>query len=81
MLWLKATAPKAGNQQNIASSMANQLRVQIEESRLAFVRADAVVLLGATAKRHNIDYFTLLKTDGEWKFLSLSCMGRPIESD
>ena len=55
--------------------------IRVEEGRLAFVRADAVLFVGAIAERHNIDYFTLIKTDGEWKFLSLSYVGRPIESD
>ncbi len=32
------------------------------------------------AKRHNIDYFTLIKIDGQWKYLNLSYVGTPVDS-
>jgi hypothetical protein len=33
------------------------------------------------AERHNIDYFTLIKTDGVWMFLTLAYVGTPVESE
>lgn len=53
--------------------------IHIDGGRLGFVRADAVLFVGDEAKRHNIDYFTLIKVDGEWKFLSLSYVGTPVD--
>ncbi len=55
--------------------------VHVDGGRLAFARADAVLFVGDSAERRNIDYFTLIKTDGAWKFLSLSYLGRPAESE
>jgi hypothetical protein len=55
--------------------------VHVDGGRLAFVRADALWVVGNSAERRNIDYFTLIKTDGAWKFLSLSYLGRPTESE
>jgi hypothetical protein len=55
--------------------------VHIDEGRLAFVRADALLFVGEKAERHNIDYFTLIKTNGAWRFLTLSYVGTPIESE
>lgn len=55
--------------------------IHIDGGHLGFVRADAIVFVGEEARRHNIDYFTLIKTDGEWKFLSLSYIGKPVDSE
>ena len=54
--------------------------IHIDEGHLGFVRADTILFVGEEAKRHNIDYFTLMNIDGEWKFLSLSYVGTPIDS-
>ena len=54
--------------------------IHVDGERLAFVRADALLFVGEEAKRHNVDYFTLIKTNEEWKFLSLSYVGTPIDS-
>ena len=55
--------------------------VYVDGGRLAFVRVDAVLFVGDSAERRSIDYFTLIKTGGAWKFLSLSYLGRPVESE
>jgi hypothetical protein len=55
--------------------------VHVDGSHLAFVRADANLFVGEKAERHNIDYFTLIKTNGVWKFLTLSYVGTPVESE
>ncbi len=55
--------------------------VRVDGGHLAFVRADAVLFIDEKAERHNIDYFTLIKTDGVWKFLTLAYVGTPVESE
>jgi hypothetical protein len=55
--------------------------IHVDGGHLAFVRADATLFVGEEAKRHNIDYFTLIKTNGLWKFLTLSYVGTPVESE
>ena len=55
--------------------------IHIDGGHFGFVRADAILFVGEEAKRHNIDYFTLIKTDSEWKFLSLSYIGTPVDSE
>jgi ketosteroid isomerase-like protein len=44
---------------------------------MAFVRADALILANGKARSRNIDYFTLVKLDGRWKFLSASYVATP----
>ena len=55
--------------------------IHVDGGHLAFVRADAILFVGEKAERHNIDYFTLIKTNGVWKFLTLSYVGTPVESE
>ena len=46
---------------------------------LAFVRADARLIAGGVVRSHNIDYFTLIKQDGAWKFMNASYIALPPE--
>jgi hypothetical protein len=55
--------------------------VHVDGGHLAFVRADAVLHIDGRPARHNIDYFTLIKQDGVWKFLTVSYVGRPAPRD
>jgi len=55
--------------------------VHIEDDQMAFVRADATVIVDDVARSHNIDYFTLVREEGSWKFLSASYVAKPIISD
>jgi hypothetical protein len=55
--------------------------VHVDGGHLAFVRADAVLHIDGRPERHNIDYFTLIKQDGVWKFLTVSYVGRPARHD
>jgi len=55
--------------------------VHIEDGQMAFVRADATVIVDDVARSHNIDYFTLVREEGSWKFLSASYVAKPITSD
>jgi hypothetical protein len=51
--------------------------VHVDGGHLAFVRADAVLHVEGRPERHNIDYFTLIKHDGVWKFLTVAYVGTP----
>ena len=55
--------------------------VLVDGGHLAFVRADAVLHIDGRPERHNTDYFILIKQDGEWKFLTVSFVGRPAGGD
>jgi hypothetical protein len=59
----------------------SEFTVFVEDSTMAFVRADATLLRGGQARSHNIDYFTLVRENGAWKFLSASYVAKPIEPD
>lgn len=53
--------------------------VLVDDGRLAFVRADATLVIDNEPRRHNIDYFTLMNLDGTWKFISASYVSKPID--
>lgn len=59
----------------------SQYTVHVERGGLAFVRADATLYRDNEARSHNIDYFTLIKEDGTWKFLSASYVATPISNE
>jgi hypothetical protein len=46
--------------------------IHVSEGQLAFVKADAVLHAFGVPLLHNIDYFTLLKENGAWKFINIS---------
>jgi hypothetical protein len=52
--------------------------IHISEGQLAFVKADATLFREGKAQSHNMDYFTLLKKNGAWKFLSAAYTAKPI---
>lgn len=56
----------------------SQFTVHVDRGALAFVRADATLIRDGRRRSHNIDYFTLLKDNGRWKFLSASYVATPI---
>ena len=58
-----------------------EFTVHIEDSQMAFVRADATVIVDEQVRSHNIDYFTLVREDGAWKFLSASYVAKPVSPD
>lgn len=58
-----------------------EFTVHIEDDQMAFVRADATVIVDDVARSHNIDYFTLVREDDSWKFLSASYVAKPIVSE
>lgn len=55
----------------------NHFNVHIDDG-LAFVRADASYIVDDEIKSNNLDYFTLIKADGVWKFVNASYVNRPV---
>ena len=53
--------------------------IHIEHGQLAFVRADATLIMDGKPQRHNIDYFTLVKESEGWKILNGSYVSTPIQ--
>ncbi|UCH65817.1 MAG: ester cyclase [Ignavibacterium sp.] len=53
----------------------------VDDEHLAFVRADAILHAFGVPLSNNIDYFTLMKENKAWKFLSLSFTATPIPND
>jgi hypothetical protein len=58
-----------------------EYNIYVDDGHLAFVRADATLHAFGEPLSHNIDYFTLLKGNDVWKFLSLSYAETPIPDD
>ena len=42
----------------------------VEDDRLAFVRADFTVVIDGQVRSHGVDYFTLVKDGDAWKILN-----------
>ena len=59
----------------------SEFAVHIEHNQMAFVRADATFIVEDVARSRNIDYFTLVREDGTWKFLSASYVTTPIDAE
>jgi ketosteroid isomerase-like protein len=66
---------------NRYSEPVSEYTVHVEDSMMAFVRADATIVSDGHARSRNIDYFTLVREDGVWKFLSASYVAKPVESE
>ena len=58
-----------------------EFTVHIEDGQMAFVRADATFIVDDRVLSHNIDYFTLVRDGGAWRFLSASYVARPVSAD
>lgn len=58
--------------------IASHYDIQVSEGRLASVIADNIVHQFGVPKTHEINYFTLMKENGSWKFLSISFTVIPI---
>jgi hypothetical protein len=55
--------------------------VHINEGQLAFVWADAILHTYGVPRSRNIDVFTLIKIEDEWKFINLSYTANPIPDE
>lgn len=49
-----------------------EYKILINKSQIAFVWADATLHKYGVPRTNNIDNFTLIKEDGEWKFINIS---------
>ena len=54
--------------------------VHMEMGMLAFVRADATFIINGKPKNNNLDYFTLIKENGNWKILNGSYVSLRIKN-
>ena len=50
----------------------NKYKILINKGQIAFVWADATLHSYGVPRTNNIDNFTLIKEDGEWKFINIS---------
>ena len=50
----------------------NEYKILVNEGQIAFVWADATLYKYGVPRTRNIDNFTLIREDGEWKFINLS---------
>jgi hypothetical protein len=50
----------------------NEYKILINKGQIAFVWADATLHKYGIPKTNNIDNFTLMREDGEWKFINIS---------
>jgi len=50
----------------------NEYKILINKDQIAFVWADATLHKYGVPRTNNIDNFTLIKEDGEWKFINIS---------
>ena len=75
------TSLRERTQWNRFSEPVSEFTIHVEDSMMAFVRADATLVRDGQAVSHNIDFFTLVREDGAWKFLSASYVAKPIHSN
>ncbi len=50
----------------------NEYKILVNKGQIAFVWADATLYKYGVPRTNNIDNFTLIREDGEWKFINLS---------
>jgi hypothetical protein len=50
----------------------NEYKILINKGQIAFVWVDATLKKYGVPHTNNIDNFTLIKEDGEWKFINIS---------
>ena len=72
--WVAASKSQAGSTRY--KEPVDHFTVHVDHG-LAFVRADARLLTQGTVRSRNIDYFTLIKQDGIWKFMNASYIALP----
>jgi hypothetical protein len=52
--------------------------IHVQDGQMAFVKADATFTPEGKSPRNNIDFFTLIKINDEWKFLTIAWVGKPL---
>jgi ketosteroid isomerase-like protein len=71
--WISARIA-AGNRNHFREPV-NEFTVHVDGD-LAFVRADANYIVDDEVRSNNIDYFTLIRVDGAWKFVNASFVAK-----
>lgn len=69
-------ASKSENPVSFTETVSNYT-IHFSEGQLAFVKADVNLFREGKAQSQNTDYFTLLKENGNWKFLSAAYTAKP----
>lgn len=59
----------------------NEYKILINKGQIAFVWADAILHSYGVPRTNNIDNFTLIKEDGEWKFINISFTNTPLPEE
>lgn len=59
----------------------NEYKILINKGQIAFVWADAILHSYGVPRTNNIDNFTLIKEDGEWKFINISFTNTPLAEE
>ncbi len=59
----------------------NEYKILINKGQIAFVWADAILHSYGVPRTNNIDNFTLIKEEGEWKFISISFTNTPLPEE
>ena len=59
----------------------NEYKFLINKGQIAFVWADATLHSYGVPRTNNIDNFTLIKEDGEWKFINISYTNTPLPEE
>lgn len=59
----------------------NEYKILINKGQIAFVWADATLYSYGVPRTNNIDNFTLIKEDGEWKFINISYTNTPLPEE
>ena len=57
----------------------SKFTILVESGQIAFVKAKAIIYRDKKASSNNVDYFTLIKIDNEWKFLNITYTVKPIK--
>jgi len=71
--WIAARV--AANKRSPFREPVNNFTVHIDGD-LAFVRADANYIVDDEVRANNLDYFTLVRVDGAWKFVNASFVSK-----
>lgn len=59
----------------------NEYKILINKGQIAFVWADATLHSYGVPRTNNIDNFTLMKEDGEWRFINISFTNNPLPEE
>lgn len=76
--WLEGRAEK---ENKLFEEPIQEFTVNITEGRLAFARANTILLYNGEASHIAHDFFILMKEDGQWKILSGSYTNLPLEKE